>query len=196
MGKGISAALIAAGVRSILRGASLHNNLAEALAKAARGLEQDLNETGRFVTLFAARLDPATGNVTYVDAGHGLSVIISADGVARKLTSTELPLGAVAGAAWTAHTDHLAPGETLMSVSDGFLDFYLDETAAIAGAIRATSKTTTAAELVERMIAFSARHVAADDVTVAIVRRDPPEPMPTLPDHADRRPAEEQELHP
>ena len=173
MGKGIPAALIAASVRAILRGGSLHNELDEAVNKSARGLESDLSETGRFVTLFTARIDQATGNVTYVDAGHGLSIILDTNGGYRELTSDGLPLGAVSGERWESHTAHLAPGETLMAVSDGFLDFYDNTADAIAGAIRSTAETTTAQELVDRMVAFSARHVPTDDLTVVIVRRDP-----------------------
>ncbi|HET6919788.1 MAG TPA: SpoIIE family protein phosphatase, partial [Jiangellaceae bacterium] len=172
MGKGVPAALIAASVRAILRGGSLHNELEAAVNKSAHGMESDLDETGRFVTLFTARIDQATGTVTYVDAGHGLSIILDTSGGHRELISDGLPLGAVAGDRWQSHTALLAPGETLMSVSDGFLDFYDTTANAIAGAIRATAETVTAQQLVDRMVAFSARHLPTDDLTVVIVRRD------------------------
>jgi serine phosphatase RsbU (regulator of sigma subunit) len=173
MGKGISAALVAASVRSMLRGGSLHNDLPDAVNKSSHGLEADLDEIGRFVTVFTARVDPPTGEVTYVDAGHGLSLILEVGGGHRRLVSDGLPLGALNADTWQAHTAQLAPGETLMTVSDGFLDFYDTEADAIAAAVRANAQTSTAQELVDRMAAFSARHVPTDDVTVVIVRRDP-----------------------
>jgi serine phosphatase RsbU (regulator of sigma subunit) len=172
MGKGISAALVAASVRSTLRGGSLHNDLADAVNKSSHGLEADLDEIGRFVTVFTARVDPPTGEITYVDAGHGLSLIMEVGGGHRRLVSDGLPLGALNADTWQSHTAQLAPGETLMTVSDGFLDFYDTEADAIAAAVCANAQTTSALELVDRMAAFSARHVPTDDVTVVIVRRD------------------------
>jgi hypothetical protein len=172
MGKGLAAALIAASVRALLRGGSRHHTLDSAVSMSAHGLQGDLNETGRFVTLFAARLDAPTGNLTYVDAGHGLSLILDTDGGYRAMVSDGLPLGTLSDDQWAAHTAHLAPGETLMSVSDGFLDFYPDVQAALAAAVRATAATSTAEELVEKMMTFAAAQASTDDVTAIIIRRE------------------------
>ncbi len=72
MGKGVGAALIAASVRALLRGASRFNPLDEAVIRTGLSLEADLDELGSFVTLFAVRLRSDDPTVQYVDAGHGL----------------------------------------------------------------------------------------------------------------------------
>ena len=95
MGKGVPAALIASSVRAVLRGASRFNPLGEAVTRTAYSLDWDLDETGTFVTLFCARLDPATAVVEYVDAGHGLAVVVDGYGGHRQLVSDGLPLGAL-----------------------------------------------------------------------------------------------------
>ena len=77
MGKGIPAAIIGASVRSVLRGASRFNDVEVAVNRAAAALESDLFETSTFVTLLAARLDPSSGTLTYVDAGHGIAGIVT-----------------------------------------------------------------------------------------------------------------------
>lgn len=170
MGKGIPAAIIAASVRAMLRGAAQYNELPEAVNRAGHALEYDLSQTGSFVTAFTARLDPATGTLQYVDAGHGLSVIVDNHGSHRRLVSDGMPLGALSKDTWTAHTEHLAPGETLISVSDGFLDLVPDLTEAVERGITASDASISAQALVDRMTTF-AQQTPTDDVTVVVVRR-------------------------
>ncbi len=176
MGKGIPSALVAASVRSMMRGAARYNNLPEAVNRAAHALEGDLDRTEKFVTLFIAHLDPSTGALRYVDAGHGLSVIVDTHGSHRRLVSDGLPLGALRDDTWAVHTEHLAPGETLISVSDGFLDLVPDLAEAIVRGIRASDDAPSAQALVDRFTAFADSR-PTDDVTVVVVRRAPhPDP--------------------
>lgn len=172
MGKGVSAALVAATVRAMLRGATHFNGVAEAVNRAAFALEPDLDETGSFVTLFTARLDPPSGTLTYVDAGHGLSVVIDRHGHTRRLVSDGLPLGTMTLEPLSGQTAHLAPGDTLLSVSDGYLDFFAGLDEAIAAAVRASGEASSAHALVERMVEFTDGQTPLDDITVVVVRRD------------------------
>ena len=103
MGKGIGAALIASSVRAVLRGAARFISIEEAFNRTAYDLDQDLGDTNTFVTAFGACIDPVTGQGRYVDAGHGLAVIIDSEGVPRRLTSGGLPIGAISGDHWDAH---------------------------------------------------------------------------------------------
>ena len=125
MGKGMGAALIAATVRAVLRATAVHPSLGDAFTDAGRHLEEDLQQSASFVTAFTARLDPRTGSVDYLDAGHGLGLHVRAAGVDRLPTGGP-PVGAVPGTRWTPGRITLASGDALVVVSDGLLDAFDD----------------------------------------------------------------------
>jgi stage II sporulation SpoE-like protein/GAF domain-containing protein len=171
MGKGVAAAIIGASIRALLRGASRFNPVGEAVNRTAFTLEQDLLETSSFATLFCARLDPSRHQVSYVDAGHGLSVVLEASGSVRRLAADGLPLGASFGEQLTLHQEQLQPGDTLLSVSDGFLDFFPDPRSALEVARRLHRETADVDELVEAIDRFAGAAPPPDDITVVAVRR-------------------------
>ncbi len=171
MGKGVAAALIGATVRAVVRGASRFDDLGEAMNKASATLEQDLADTDTFATMFCARLDPATHRLRYVDAGHGLSFLVGPDGSLRRLTSDGLPLGLGFGEELQVHETTVGPGETLVAVSDGLLDFYPTTADALQAAQDIYRRATSAEDLVHRLCAVAGGSPPPDDVTVVAVRR-------------------------
>lgn len=174
MGKGLSAALIAASVRAVTRGTSLFNPLDVSIGRVAASLAADLAESGSFVTMFAARIDPTNGDVEYVDAGHGLACVVSG-GTVQWLRSTDLPVGAMPGSSWELNRARLCPDDVLLLLSDGMLDVHGDESGLAAAVLEALSGTAReagcAASLVDRLVAGAHARGAADDVTVLAVRR-------------------------
>src|SRR5205807_4630120 len=77
------------------------------------------------MTLFHARLDLRTGRLAYVDAGHGLMVVVSEDGTVRQVPSTHsLPLGMLPDQAYRQASVRLRPGDCLVAFSDGVLDVH------------------------------------------------------------------------
>ncbi len=173
MGKGITAAIVAAGVRAVMRGTSRYNPLTTSLGRTAASMQEDLDETSTFVTMFAARVDPATGRVEYVDAGHGLAVILSPNGASRQLRTPGLPLGAVHGDTWDSRTEVLAVGETLLVVSDGVLDAFTNVTRALDAAEYIAQAGLNATDLVDRVVSLFGRQSQPDDVTAVAIRRTP-----------------------
>ncbi|KQO83976.1 hypothetical protein ASF17_15165 [Frigoribacterium sp. Leaf263] len=171
MGKGYSAAIIAAMVRSAFQ-ARPGWQPAEAVSAVNEQLLGDLSATGTFATVFHAALDTRTGLLRYADAGHGLSVVIRADGTLERLASADLPIGIADGDAWTTRETTLAPGEVLFSCSDGALDLYdgtisaLDELAELVR--RSADDAGLFAELSDVIGALR----PDDDVTMLVVRRD------------------------
>lgn len=172
MGKGMGAAVVAAGLRTVIRGSSRFNDLAQSIGRAAMSMEDDLTDTGTFVTLFAARLTPATGDLEYVDAGHGLALIIEATGNVRRLVSRDLPMGAVPADSWAPQQDRLEPGDTLLVVSDGILDLFPDARAAVKAGVTLSADARDAQELVRRISGVGGGQPLDDDITVVAVRRD------------------------
>lgn len=171
MGKGLSAALVAAGVRVLARGAAPHHTLTSTMARVADDLTADLEETGAFVTAFLARIDPADGAVEYLDAGHGLAFVLEPGGGYRRLAADGLPLGALPGETWASHQDRVGAGECLVVVSDGLLDAHGDVDSVAAAVRRATARHPRAEDLV-RAIAHAGGSEPNDDVTVLLVRRE------------------------
>ncbi|CAI9405520.1 PP2C family protein-serine/threonine phosphatase [Aestuariimicrobium sp. T2.26MG-19.2B] len=172
MGKGVGAALIAASVRSMFRGASQFNDQEATINKSGRALEPDLSSVDAFVTVFSARLEPESGRLSYVDAGHGLAGIAGPGGSYRTLKTSGLPLGVLRDAHWRAHETTLAPGESLVIVSDGFLDHFQTVDAAMERAAEAVHAGGSAQVIVQRFRSFASTHAMTDDATVVVLRRE------------------------
>lgn len=171
MGKGLGTGIVAANVRAVLRGALRFNEPAEAVTRAAVVLEDDLERAGVFVTAFIARIDQRDWSVEYVDAGHGLALVLAPDGAMRRLETGGLPLGALRGEQWTSRRTILHPGETLMTASDGFLDPFADGAAVMAFATRANQAASTAQDLVDAWAVVASEFDAEDDMTFLAARR-------------------------
>jgi hypothetical protein len=171
MGKGIGAALIASSVRAVLRGAARFISIEEAFTRTAYDLDQDLGDTSTFVTAFGACIDPETGRGTYVDAGHGLAVVLGAEGIPRRLHSSGLPMGAMSGDRWEARELVLDKGDALVIVSDGILDFFEDPAEALVALAELRAENLSAQEMVDRIAQFAEESGPTDDVTVVVVKR-------------------------
>lgn len=173
MGKGLSASLIASEMRAVLRTHSRYVGVAEAVRRSAETTAGDLDSNGRFVTVWAGRVDPRTGDVEYVDAGHGLGVIASPRGV-RRLYQDQLPLGITADTTWTSAHDVLAEDELLVVVSDGVFDVFGSVEAALDAVESLLEPRMTCAEAVDRIISYAEEQGTSDDVTAVVVRRTGP----------------------
>ncbi|MDQ4501505.1 SpoIIE family protein phosphatase [Sinomonas sp. ASV322] len=171
MGKGMGAALVAATARAVLRPGRLDHGPGALVGTAARALEPDLLRLGSFVTLLHTRLDAATGDFTYVDAGHGLGVLIHPDGMWERLETSGPPIGLLQGAEWTARDGRLEPGGTLVALSDGLLEGYARVEEALDAATAAIVGAPDAAAAVSSVISLDSTN--QDDTTVIVVRRAP-----------------------
>ena len=171
MGKGVPAAIIGSGVRALMRGASRFNELPVAVNRSAQAVEGDLAETSTFVTLFAARLDPHTHVLEYVDAGHGIAGVVTAEGRAVQFESDGLPFGAPAWEPWRASSYTMQPGDTFICFSDGLLDLFPTIDDAREAARQTVVESDSARAVVERVTAYSKLHHATDDVTAVVIRR-------------------------
>jgi Stage II sporulation protein E (SpoIIE)/GAF domain len=171
MGKGLPAGVITAGLRTALRVTSRSNPLTESVRRTAEGLADDFYDSGTFATMFTARLRPQRGHLEYVDAGHGLAVVVPAAGPIRYLASRDLPLGADPTGTWDSHEARLDPGDTLIVVSDGLLDAFPEPVDAIRAARSLTTSSESADEMADRILAAGAAAPLGDDLTAVVVRR-------------------------
>lgn len=172
MGKGVGAGIIAATVRAVIRSARSHEDLRVPLDRAADALSSDLGDTASFATLFHARLVHASGEVRYIDAGHGLTLHVRADGSWERLASLNLPVGMWSDEAWSVSRVVLEPGDALISCSDGILDLYDGTVESMRHVAEIVVESSTAAEVVARLRALTeASPEREDDVTALVALR-------------------------
>jgi PAS domain S-box-containing protein len=167
MGKGPAAALRVAALRAALRTAPAELGPADRVAHAARTMTFGADGETTFVTLFLARLDIATGKITYVDAGHGYCVVRPARGSAARLTVRSLPLGI--GEAFTEGHADLGPGDALVVCSDGLMEIG-EDTASLEEVLAGMEAGGRAGALVDRLMA-RVREQLNDDATAVVLRR-------------------------
>jgi serine phosphatase RsbU (regulator of sigma subunit) len=171
MGKGTGAALMAAGVRTALRGADGAGDVAAVLADVSRRILADLSGTSTFVTVFHAAVEIPTGEVTYADAGHGLAWTVDPDGATTRLRTEGLPIGITADGGWHTRRTHVPPGGWLVCVSDGFLDALDSSLSRCEEIVPRVHKCADAVEAAALLAAEVPRVQAADDITVLVAHR-------------------------
>jgi serine phosphatase RsbU (regulator of sigma subunit) len=122
--------------------------------------------------VFTARLEPPTGELTYVDAGHGLSAIVRRSGSVQQLASSAPPIGVLPDSAWQEQAATLGPGDTFITLSDGWLDYFETVPRAAAAAVQIVLESPSAQSIVDQIGGFSSCVTPDDDLTVIAVRRD------------------------
>lgn len=171
MGKGLAASLIASEVRAVLRGHSRYTDVGDAITRTSTTTRHDLEANNRFSTLWVGRLNPITGALDYVDAGHGLAIIASQHGY-RRLNQDYLPLGVPVEDTWTRATDVLAEDELLVVVSDGVFDVLDDSFEEVEAKLKDILEPgLSCRQIVDGIVDFAVSHAATDDVTALAVRR-------------------------
>jgi serine phosphatase RsbU (regulator of sigma subunit) len=171
MGKGMPAALLMTTVRAALRSVAAERGPGESVRAVERALGDDLDRSRSFVTLFHARLAPESGELSYVDAGHGLTAIHRADGQSEALAERGLPLGIGAedvAEGWVT----LAPGDTLLIYSDGLLDAHPDRNVTAEASLRLIREAASVNDAADRLVAeATGAEPAEDDLTFIIIHR-------------------------
>ncbi len=168
MGKGIGAALAMATLRAALRSAPADLGPAARLSLAAESMALGADDEGLFVTVFLCRLEPRSGELRYVDAGHGYCLIRRAGGELVTLTERSLPLGVGIGGGFREGRTRLERGDTLLVYSDGLVERGSESVPV--ETFTAELETGDADAVVRRLL----RHVPplpSDDVTVLVLHR-------------------------
>jgi sigma-B regulation protein RsbU (phosphoserine phosphatase) len=121
-GKGSPAALLMALLLAVLR--TLVDEELDAPALMERLNTQICRHSprSRFITLFSGVYSPATGGLTYVNAGQNPPLIRRRDGRFERLESTGVALGMFDGSTFGASDTILSPGDTLVLYSDGITE--------------------------------------------------------------------------
>ena len=122
-GKSIPAALLMATLQASLRTlAALPGSLLDVVGSLNRYACAQNMGGRRFTTAFLAELEPATGCLSYVNAGHNWPVLRHVSGVVDRLETGGLPLGITPSARYECGTATLAAKDLLVIFTDGLVE--------------------------------------------------------------------------
>lgn len=171
MGKGLGAGVMAASLQTAVRLTNTGCAPSVVLERSAAAVRDQLERASTFATIVQAHVDVDSGRVRYADAGHGLTIIVRPDGTFTRLASANLPLGLDDDEELVDAESTIAPGEILVSLSDGALDAFPDSADPLADVAAMVAGLPTADAAVEATIGLSTLPGIADDITVVALLR-------------------------
>ncbi len=180
-GKGVGSALLMAVAQAALSAAVRRtSDVAEIAAELNRRLCAG-NELGMFATAWLASIDPRSGAIEHVNAGHEAPLRIGPTGaVTRIATEPGVPLGLDESARYRKLGDTLAGGETLVGYTDGVTDaanggeenYGEERLQRLLGSSHPRGPEELIEHLWTNIDSFTGRRAATDDRTCLVLRLD------------------------
>ncbi|WP_243324634.1 PP2C family protein-serine/threonine phosphatase [Geothrix sp. SG200] len=179
-GKGLPASLMMTQLSAFLR--ALGGRRVQDWGKLAERLNRRMNDVrdgNRYTTLFAASLNPLTGDLRFVNGGHNPPLVVRASGEVVRLAPTGPMVGLLPGAAFAEGRASMGPGDALVIFTDGLVEA---ENAAgeelgdgrLADVVLRRPQAG-AEELFEALLVEAFQHLEdgrfRDDVTLVVVKR-------------------------
>jgi phosphoserine phosphatase RsbU/P len=171
MGKGLPAALMMATARAALRGSAGIPQLDVAVKLASEVMAAALEVNHAYVTAFHAAFEPSSGELRYVDAGHGHARLLRGATGQETLPLRSAPIGIFPDTLFAVGTVMLNPGDALVVFSDGLLDLRPDLATKDVPLPYEARRAATAQELVDILAQGSKSRDLFDDVTVLALKR-------------------------
>ena len=179
-GKGTSAALLMSSLHAAVHAqVASCRALTETIGAVNRYLA-DNTPANRFVTLFYAELDPSSGSISFINAGHNPPIIAHEGGTIEQLGAGGLPLGIVPDYDYREGRTQLRPGDVLVAYSDGVTETQNPRgeefgTARLQEVITQNLDRSAAGirdKIEAALSAFAQGTPAVDDITLLIVKRE------------------------
>jgi sigma-B regulation protein RsbU (phosphoserine phosphatase) len=178
-GKGVPAALLVSTVHAAVH---LQIDDAATIVELVSRIDRHLRRfaaTRKFLTLFFGLLEPDTGTLRYVSAGHNPAILVRGSGASETLESTGVPVGMLPNAKWREETRTMAPGDVLCVYSDGITEavnaaeeeYGLPRLREELGARRELPVRRIADEVLASVADYARGVPQYDDQTVLFVRR-------------------------
>ena len=118
-GKGTAAALLMSSLHAAIHAQVAAKTSLDQIVVLINKYLTENTPANRFITLFIAELDPLTGEITFINAGHNPPLICRADGTLELLESGGLPLGLMGFAEYESGQAQIGSGDVLFIYSDG-----------------------------------------------------------------------------
>ena len=181
--KGMGAALYMALSRTLIRTYAVeYDARPELVLTAANQRIMADSRAGLFVTVFYGVLDPASGELTYSNAGHNPPYLVGVQhgNTVQELDRTGVPLGILSVGQWGQKVVHLGPGDVLLMYTDGVTEAQNAQEAFFEEDrlrdIVLANRTGTAVDIRDCVIAdvdaFVGDAPQFDDITMIVVTRD------------------------
>ncbi len=195
-GKGMPAALMMSSLQAYLRVLGEDPEPLSHLVARLNQLVATRCPPNRFITLFAALLDPETGELRYVNAGHNAALVVRRDGGLEWLSQGGVILGPFPRFPYEENHLLLHEGDLLVLYSDGVSEATHAETDEEFGADRLAAVflhaphegvTELISRLMEALRQWCGPRGFEDDITVLAARRstlEAPEPARLLEEEA------------
>lgn len=178
-GKGSPAALLMALLLAVLR--TLVDERLEP-SELVRRLNVQIcrhSPRSRFITLFYAVYEPATGTLAYVNAGQNPPLVRRRSGSYERLTATGVALGMFENSSFDEGRTTIAPGDQLVMYSDGITEAEDPDGQPLEEAglehVLGRHATSTASQLAAHILAAVEAHARqsrfGDDLTILILKR-------------------------
>jgi len=178
-GKGTAAALLMSSLHAAIHAqVAAKTPLNDTVVSINKYLAEN-TPTNRFITLFIAELDPATGDITFINAGHNPPLIGRADGSLEMLQSGGLPLGLMGFAEYETGHARLNSGDVLFIYSDGVSEannvnedeFGMDRLKAVIQTNIGRSASGIRDKVESALSEFTGTAAPNDDITLVIVKK-------------------------
>jgi serine phosphatase RsbU (regulator of sigma subunit) len=171
MGKGLQASLMMATARAALRGAARIEPMDVGITQAAEVMSAALEVNHAYVTVFHCAFNLRSGQIQYIDAGHGHARLLRGATGQEVLPERSAPIGIFPDTQFLIGKASLNPGDTLVVFSDGLLDLRPDLATKDVLLPYDARRASTAQEMVD-ILAHGARDKELfDDVTVLALKR-------------------------
>ena len=179
-GKGLASAIVSIGFRAAFRGMVAGGVPLADVATRINQLQWGEGEESRrrYVTAIFLKLDPVTGDIDVVNAGHNPGFLLAPNGSLREFEASGTPLGMLSGTVYTVESARLTPGSRLLLYTDGLTEVFRgdDEFGAARLLKEIRGSTTRKADVLLDTIwkairEYSAGSPQADDMTALAVCR-------------------------
>lgn len=181
-GKGMPAALLMASLQARLQVLVESEHDLARLAMILNRITAEHCPGNRFVTLFLCELDPSSGVMSFVNAGHNPPLVLRRGGKTESLSGGGIILGVLRNAQYEAVSARLDDGDVLALYSDGVTEAEKPATGEQFGEERLAEAlwpavTLSAEEMIgrvrEAVSQFAGSVSSSDDFTLVIAKKIP-----------------------
>jgi sigma-B regulation protein RsbU (phosphoserine phosphatase) len=180
-GKGMAAALLTASLEALSAGPIEDGQEIEEICNNVCRRLYERTPPTKFATAFLCILDVASGNLSYINAGHNPVLVVRSDGAVEMLRSLSVPIGVIPDADFTAEVTPLHPNDLVVLYTDGITEandpdhnMYGEERLMEFILEHRDQPLDELARIIDADVtAFARGEPFADDRTMVLLRRDP-----------------------